>query len=520
MGVALACAIMLPVFSMMAQDVYQVNKVYLIGQLTNEHNGAPLKGHAVTIVSDTANEPGFMYYNTVITDAEGFYYDTIYTTLQKGALTVKTSDYLQAEYDTILHYRFKWSENNTLIANFNLTSETTSLIQANFSYTRNPSGSNNLEYAFSDLTLAGNIQSWNWDFGDGGHADIKNPTHIFMEPGLYKVSLTVALLTSAFGDPITTTLVKIINVTTKSYYHMGGHVFAGSFPIDKSEVFLYKVEGSEYVPIDTAIFNDTLGYFLFYQLIEGDYILKADLHPASQLFNMFMTTYYSDKLHWDEADIIYHHATNFEYDINLVPNIQASSTGWGKISGDIKYDASYGGGKSGPAENVSIILFDEYDQPMNICHSDENGDFLLDELDIQLYYVYAEVTGKITYPVEVVLEESSDGSTLVHIVIDQETVSGEVSSAIGENLLQRAMGLVYPNPAKDVAIVELNDEGSGYLSYSILSYTGQVIYSSGISTTLGSTRVQIDVSALPAGMYFIRFTDPMNHSATRKFTKH
>ena len=142
----------------------------------------------------------------------------------------------------------------------------------------------------------------------------------------------------------------------------------------------------------------------FYQLIEGEYIVKADLHPSSELFDLFMTTYYSDKLHWDEADTIYHHQTSFEYDINLAPNTQSSAAGPGCIQGGIAYDPSYyGGGKSAPAENITILLYDEFNQPATICHSDENGQFSLDDLNLQKYFVYAEVTGKYTIPVEVEL---------------------------------------------------------------------------------------------------------------------
>ena len=93
-------------------------------------------------------------------------------------------------------------------------------------------------------------------------------------------------------------------------------------------------------------------------------------------------------MHWDEADTIFHHSTNYEYDINLVPNNQAAVAGPGKIDGDIIYDGSSGGGKSTPAENISILLFDEYDQAINICHSDQNGEFELENLDLQMYFVY------------------------------------------------------------------------------------------------------------------------------------
>ncbi|MDF1545694.1 MAG: PKD domain-containing protein, partial [bacterium] len=38
--------------------------------------------------------------------------------------------------------------------------------------------------------------SYNWDFGDGGSSTLQNPTHQYMQPGIYDVSLTIA---TAYG---------------------------------------------------------------------------------------------------------------------------------------------------------------------------------------------------------------------------------------------------------------------------------------------------------------------------------
>jgi PKD repeat protein len=38
----------------------------------------------------------------------------------------------------------------------------------------------------------GTPTSWLWDFGDGETATIENPTHVYLSPGLYDVTLTVA----------------------------------------------------------------------------------------------------------------------------------------------------------------------------------------------------------------------------------------------------------------------------------------------------------------------------------------
>ena len=47
-----------------------------------------------------------------------------------------------------------------------------------------------LAVRFGDLS-SGNIQVWEWDFGDGGHSTLPNPTHTYNEPGKYSVTLRV-----------------------------------------------------------------------------------------------------------------------------------------------------------------------------------------------------------------------------------------------------------------------------------------------------------------------------------------
>ena len=48
-----------------------------------------------------------------------------------------------------------------------------------------------LTVSFTDLSL-GNIDSWFWSFGDGSSSTVRNPVHIYLQPGVYTVSLQIA----------------------------------------------------------------------------------------------------------------------------------------------------------------------------------------------------------------------------------------------------------------------------------------------------------------------------------------
>jgi len=70
---------------------------------------------------------------------------------------------------------------------------------ANFS--ADPLGGNApLEVAFTDLSL-NNPTSWSWTFGDGDVSSLRNPAHVYLNPGTYTVTLTVA---NGFGSDIET----------------------------------------------------------------------------------------------------------------------------------------------------------------------------------------------------------------------------------------------------------------------------------------------------------------------------
>lgn len=54
-----------------------------------------------------------------------------------------------------------------------------------------PVGEVPLKTRFGDLS-SGGIEVWNWDFGDGERSTEQNPTHTYVNPGKYTVTLTVS----------------------------------------------------------------------------------------------------------------------------------------------------------------------------------------------------------------------------------------------------------------------------------------------------------------------------------------
>ena len=52
-------------------------------------------------------------------------------------------------------------------------------------------GDEDLLVTFTDWSLGTGLSFWSWDFGDGTTSDVQHPTHLYVDPGTYTVSLLV-----------------------------------------------------------------------------------------------------------------------------------------------------------------------------------------------------------------------------------------------------------------------------------------------------------------------------------------
>jgi gliding motility-associated-like protein len=70
-------------------------------------------------------------------------------------------------------------------------------------------GCEDLLVSFSDLSNITNAVSWYWDFGDHSFSYLQNPQHLYIDPGVYNVTLTI---TSSTGCTTTYSWLNMITV--------------------------------------------------------------------------------------------------------------------------------------------------------------------------------------------------------------------------------------------------------------------------------------------------------------------
>lgn len=88
------------------------------------------------------------------------------------------------------------------------------------------SGNFPLTVNFQDLSQ-GNANAWDWDFGDGSHSTVKNPSHTYTTKGIYTVSLIV---TNNFNLKDTLEKTGYVNAHNNGLYEVDANAAAEIFP--------------------------------------------------------------------------------------------------------------------------------------------------------------------------------------------------------------------------------------------------------------------------------------------------
>lgn len=479
-----------------------IRKIIITGKVINSDYGNPVSCHPVNLFSESLNSKSSSYFNLMVTDEEGFYSDTLTTYLEKGSFKVYTYDYLGMVSEKTLYFRFtEFGSSNIFIADFEIDMPfQTNIFQARFKYVQK-NAENRHTYQFFDETNSDKIYKWDWDFGDGQYSQLENPEHTFTAEGLYKVRLKISAMIdyqvqiSSFS--------MIIYASDYSFYHMGGHCFAGYFPIDEGKAFLYYVDDHyKYTPIDTAYF-DTLGYYYFYEIPDGNYCIKVQPEINSTYYGMMLPTYFGNKAFWEQATIIINNQTNWEYDIQLIEGdgIESGNCSiWGNVSyGDTLFDYRYF-----PAEGVDFLLMNDESGLLFSQYSDDNGNFSFELIEDGTYWLTADVTGYDRKKKLIHLTDAEPEISNIEIVIE----NGDINMGIQDKSkdLTGKIGIIYPNPATDLINIDLNVNKDSDWILQMLDTQGKLVLFKNVHLPVGQSTVSFNISELINGTYIFQAT--------------
>lgn len=477
----------------------ETHTIVISGQVINKEFGNPVEGHLVNIVK-IENNISSRNIIELYTNSEGYYADTITTFLEKGSYRISTRDYNGNILDTIVHFRFlNYASFNVNIANFRIyMPHHTEYLQAKFRYYQE-NLDNRFKFTFRDLTVADNIIKWQWDFGDGDSSYLQNPVHIFKNPGVYKVKFTVTINVNAEIE--SNTISALIYIPDKFFSHMGGQAFSGYFPIDAGLAYLYFIDGkSNYIPVDTVKF-DTLGYYIFYQIPEGKYVVKVQPDKSSQFYGDYLPTYYGDVMLWEEAQIINVTYTNWDKDIYLIPNAGLKD-GEGFLDGYVSYsEQSKETLLYTPISKVDLYLMSEDNNVYLSKYSDEAGFFDFSSIPVGDYLIYPEVTGIKTEKTHFTLTENNPAISDIQLIIGPQSPN----FVIENNTQQSIINNLFPNPASNIVYLSLKDDISLNLKLEVLDLNAKVILQDNIARS--NINYIINTSNLKSGLYIVRVFD-------------
>ncbi|PKO97639.1 MAG: hypothetical protein CVU14_10255, partial [Bacteroidetes bacterium HGW-Bacteroidetes-9] len=377
--------------------------------------------------------------------------------------------------------------------------------QASFFAYPGDSLATSLNYLFINTSTPG-YTSQQWAFGDGTGSMEPNPVHAYASPGIYNACLTIW---DSLGNCQSTYCMEIYAGEVMGDFTLSGNVIAGNTLADQGTVWL--IGANNYYFAETMI--DSAGTYNFVGIPAGSYYIYAMLTPGSSNFFDYLPTYYTSSLTWQGATIVATGEPNGWYPISLVSSV-SFTPGNASISGTINWGGTFKSGN--PAANVEIILFNSTGLPIAYTFSDADGLFEFSNLPYGEYTIHAEMTGKITETVVVMLADNSTSVTINFVV------NGTAISVLGQNeagLPALEAGNPYPNPVGETLWLELNSSTTGKLKAEIIDLQGRIIISESITTSNGGNRISVATGDLIKGIYLLRISSEGKAPVQRKFIK-
>ena len=353
--------------------------------------------------------------------------------------------------------------------------------------------------------------TWSWNFGDpaSGNSNFsneKNPHHVYSAAGSYTVTLQTV---DANGCTWTTTQTLYVHATCDIH----GSVIMGNSYVDHGLIELIRIDsGNVMTVVQSKEFGDSLGSYWFGGVYPGHYYLKAHLLPTSARYGDFVPTYYHDAINWVNATVIELGQPVNPYNFHLV-EVAMLSPGNGSIGGTVTHGTKVNSGGT-PAPDVEVLLFDLTGKAVGVTVTDVNGHFGFSSIPWANYIVYPEVVGLVTTPAHVIIYDANPNANASFSMTNTAVVYG-INELLP--LYINKVSDLYPNPpANGLVNLSISVSRSLDLNFRLFDQTGKTVRASSYTLTKGDNIIQLNVSDLAKGPYYLKILTTEGGSIFRK----
>ncbi len=366
-----------------------------------------------------------------------------------------------------------------------------------------------LERVFQAYSLSQYYTYYSWNFGDpasgaANTSDLIYASHVFSAEGDYVVTLSTI---DSTGCSYTSTQTVTVLQGNTGYLSIYGNITAGNAFLDEGYASLYRSDSLGMFGLVQIVTVDSAGYYAFYNLNEGAYLVLAAPSESSVFYGSYLPTYYGDAFMWEDALPIVLGDPQSPYNINLI-SLDSTGYGDGLISGQLVTD-----GKSVLPSQQEVLLLNATDEPVALTVTDDQGVFGFAYLPFGVYKINPVITGFTTYPAVVELSGASN-STMVVMEINGHTITG-----IEEAKSQVISPTVYPNPTSDHINVVFKPGDQRPLLINIVDITGRTVVSAKVASQEFDAPVEVHTEGLPAGIYSLQIIRDRMMVSSARFVK-
>ena len=332
----------------------------------------------------------------------------------------------------------------------------------------------------ASVSASGSTLYYTWSNGSNG----TSATSITgLCPGTYTVTVEDTLTGCSSTASVS------VNAYVASCYFLSGMVDQGG----NTRVYLIQEDSGSLSAVD-SVTTDTTGLYMFSNVCNGTYYVKAALLSNHIYYSAFIPTYYDSAALWSNATaIVVNNASNYTVNIDMLAGTNFGGAGF--IGGLISQGANRGEGD--PVVGAYVAAYNEDGSLAAFDKSDANGAYEFSNLALGTYEVYVDVLNKTSYPHQVTLTAETAESTNRDFEIIGSVIKPIESTGIND--VNNIGFNVYPNPTSGFITVDM---GSYELnSVKVVNLLGERIMT--INAANSSQKTEMDLTRLASGSYIL-----------------